>query len=62
MRDLRKWRKMYAPGEWRWEYGMLRKELDVLSKLKFVRLSRGGGRVRGTRRFLRLLYGSGDGE
>jgi hypothetical protein len=62
MRDLRKWWKTYAPGEWRSEYGVLRKELDGLSKLKFVRLSRGGGRVRGTKQFLRLLYGSGESE
>ena len=59
MRDLRKWWKTYVPGEWRSEYGILTKELDGLSKLKFVRLSRSGGRVRATKKSLSMLYGSG---
>ena len=59
MRDLRKWWKTYAPGEWRSEYGVLAKELDGLSKLKFVRISRKGGRVRATKKYLGLLCGSG---
>ena len=58
MRDMRKWWKTYVPGEWRSEYGILTKELDGLSKLKFVRVSRQGSRIRATRKCLRLLYGS----